>query len=470
MIRLFHQNIRLPFLLLGLTEITAFATSVYVGTNLRLYKELEAGINIVEELDPLLPRIFIFAAIMVISMMAMGLYTPDHVRLRTEGLLLRIAAGYLIGTVILSLVFYIIPELHVGRGIFMISTFVSLGLIFSLRFVFLQMIDRDRLKRRVLVYGSGVRAQRIAQFLQSPEPRPGLKVLGFVHVAGDREILDPALIRHPKSSLVDFAKTRKVDEIVVAVDDRRTSFPVDDLLDCRMQGIEVRDVPTFLERETGKISLELITPSWLIFSDGFRRSTLSVYTKTAFDMVASSVLFLLTLPVMILTAIAIKLDNGWKARVLYRQVRVGQAEKNFEIYKFRSMIENAESNGQARWAEISDPRITRVGAIIRKFRIDELPQIINVLRGEMSFVGPRPERPEFVEALRRKFPYYSERHHVKPGITGWAQLKYPYGDTDRDALEKLKYDLYYAKHYRLLFDLLILILTVEVILFRKGAR
>jgi lipopolysaccharide/colanic/teichoic acid biosynthesis glycosyltransferase len=207
-----------------------------------------------------------------------------------------------------------------------------------------------------------------------------------------------------------------VDEIVVAVDDRRTSFPIDDLLDCRMKGIDVRDVPTFLERETGKISLELITPSWLIFSDGFRRSTLSVYTKTAFDMAASSVLFLLTLPVMILTAIAIKLDNGWKAHVLYRQVRVGQAEKHFEIYKFRSMVANAESNGQAQWAEINDPRVTRVGAIIRKFRIDELPQIINVLRGEMSFVGPRPERPEFVETLRKKFPYYSERHHVKPGI------------------------------------------------------
>ncbi len=470
MIRLLYQNIRLPFLLLGLTEIMAFATSVYVGTNLRLNQELGMGISISNELDPFLLRTLIFAVIMVISMMAMGLYTPDHVRLRAEGILLRIAAAYLIGTVILSLIFYIIPELHVGRGIFMISTIVSLGLVVSLRFVFLQTIDRDRLKRRVLVYGSGARAQRIAQYLQSAEQKPGLKVLGFVHVEGDRDILDPALIRYPKSSLVDFAKKRRVDEIVVAVDDRRISFPIDDLLECRMKGIDVRDLPTFLERETGKISLELITPSWLIFSDGFRHSSLSVYIKTTFDLFLSSVLFLLTLPVMILTAIAIKLEGGWKGRVLYRQVRVGQAERHFEIYKFRSMVENAESDGQAQWAAVNDPRVTRVGAIIRKFRIDELPQILNVLRGEMSFVGPRPERPEFIEALRKKFPYYSERHHVKPGITGWAQLKYPYGDTDRDAMEKLKYDLYYAKHYSLLFDLLILILTVEVILFRKGAR
>lgn len=468
--RFFPRDLRFSFLLLGIAEIAAFVSSGYLGAHLRLFVELGRVAILPEELEYFGLRLFVFTLTMFVSLVAMGLYTRDHLRLPLESIFLRIATGYFVGIVMLSVIFYVIPELYVGRGISMISNILSFLLISSLRFAFLQVIDQDPLKRRVLIYGSGSRAKYIEQYLLSPDKNPGIKVLGFIHAEGDRNVVESQFIMHPKGSLLEFAKQSNVDEIVVAVDDRRANFPIDDLLGCRMLGINVNDLPTFFENETSKVSLELITPSWLIFSNGFKHSALSVHIKAAFDVLTAAVLFILTLPIMVLTALAIKIESGWRSSVLYRQVRVGQADKHFEILKFRSMVENAESDGKAQWAKKDDPRVTRVGDVIRKFRIDELPQIINVLRGDMSFVGPRPERPEFVQTFTKKFPYYGERHHVKPGVTGWAQLCYPYGDTDKDALEKLKFDLYYAKNYSLLFDLLILILTVEVILFRKGSR
>jgi sugar transferase (PEP-CTERM system associated) len=260
-----------------------------------------------------------------------------------------------------------------------------------------------------------------------------------------------------------------IDEIVVAMDDRRRNFPIAELLQCRLKGVDITDVVTFLERETGKVHLDVLNPSWLIFGEGFRRDTWRRIEERLFDVVSSSLLLIVTSPVLLLTTLAVWVDSGLRGPVFYRQVRVGYAGRNFEVIKFRSMRVDAEKNG-AIWATPGDNRVTRVGSVIRKLRIDELPQIVNVLKGDMSFVGPRPERPEFVARLAETIPYYSERHWVKPGITGWAQLCYPYGASERDAIEKLQYDLYYVKNHSLLFDIMVLAQTVEVVLLGKGAR
>jgi sugar transferase (PEP-CTERM system associated) len=254
------------------------------------------------------------------------------------------------------------------------------------------------------------------------------------------------------------------------MDDRRAGFPMDELLECRLEGVDIVELVTFLERETGKVRLDILNPSWMIFSEGFRQGRIHTSLERAFDVLASLTLLVVAAPLMLLTMIAIKLTEGPRASIFYRQVRVGQYGKPFKLLKFRSMREDAERDGKAQWAQKNDTRVTRIGGFIRMTRIDELPQILNVLRGEMSFVGPRPERPEFVEQLNERIPYYRERHSIKPGITGWAQLCYPYGSSESDAIEKLQYDLFYVKNHSLLFYLAILVQTVEVIVWRKGAR
>jgi len=254
------------------------------------------------------------------------------------------------------------------------------------------------------------------------------------------------------------------------MDDRRGNLPIRDLLDCKLRGIDVIDLLEFLERETGKIHIDLVNPGWLIFSPGFRITRFRRITKRWVDFVLGLVALAVFWPFMLVIAIAIKIEDGLDASVIYRQRRVGYRGRVFNVFKFRSMREDAEADGKAKWAEMNDMRVTKVGAVIRKFRLDELPQIFNVLAGQMSIVGPRPERPEFVTELEEQIPYYSERHTVKPGVTGWAQLKYSYGASKEDAEEKLRYDLYYVKNHSLMLDLMIILQTAEVILWGKGAR
>jgi sugar transferase (PEP-CTERM system associated) len=270
--------------------------------------------------------------------------------------------------------------------------------------------------------------------------------------------------------LFDLCERNDVDEVVVAMEDRRRNFPLRELLECRLAGIDVTELLTFLERETGRVRLDVLNPSWMIFGPGFRRDPVRLFSSRALDLVASLLIVTVSMPVMLATALAIKLEDGWSAPIFYRQARVGRGGRVFELLKFRSMRLDAEIDGQARWAEKDDPRITRIGRFIRKARIDELPQILNVLGGNMGFVGPRPERPQFVNELAQTIPYYVERHCVKPGITGWAQLCYQYGSSAQDAIEKLQYDLYYIKNNSLLFDLSILLQTVEVVFMGNGAR
>jgi sugar transferase (PEP-CTERM system associated) len=410
----------------------------------------------------------VLAGCVMVAAIAMGLFSR-RLRDRTVGVVLRIGVSVTAGAILGGLLLYVSPNHRpTWTEIF---GFIGIGLISLtiVRVVAHGLIDEDILKRKVLVYGAGNNAARILALRRRNDQR-GFRVVGFVPSRNEERVVPEDKLVKKDASLVATAAAMEIDEIVVAMDDRRQQFPLKDLLDCRLAGIEVIELASFFERETGKVYLDILIPSWMIFGSGFRRDIIRRYSETAFDVVASFALLLLALPIMALTVLAIKLEEGLSAPVLYGQPRVGYAGKVFRVLKFRSMRVDAEKDGRARWATANDDRVTRVGRFIRKVRIDELPQLFNVLTGRMSFVGPRPERPEFVKQLNESIPYYDVRHAVKPGITGWAQLCYPYGASEQDATEKLQYDLYYVKNHSLVFDILILLQTVEVILFGKGAR
>jgi sugar transferase (PEP-CTERM system associated) len=322
-------------------------------------------------------------------------------------------------------------------------------------------------RRRVLIVGVGKLAAEI-EYMMSRQPRPTSEVVGYVALGKERPEIPQTRIRPLENTLVDLARGQDVAEIVVALADRRGAS-LQPLLEARMEGITITSYLSFWERETRRVHLQALDPSWLIFSDGFRMGTLTnAFLKRSLDIAVSVTLLVFTLPTLVLAAIAIRLDSPGAA--LYRQERVGKNGKLFTIYKFRTMRADSESSGIPQWAAIRDPRITRVGWFLRMSRIDELPQILNVLRGDMSFVGPRPERPFFVDTLCSSIPYYSERHRVRPGITGWAQINYVYGASIEDTKVKLSYDLYYIKNYSFLFDLLIILSTAEAVFLKGGAR
>jgi len=293
-------------------------------------------------------------------------------------------------------------------------------------------------------------------------------VVGYVPVGVQPVRVPEALQVRTDMGLLQLAQWLRIDEVVVAPDERRGELPMDEMLSCAQRGVAVSDLSTFFEREAGMVKLNVADPSWLAFSGGFDHSMPRRLTKRFFDLLAATALLLIAWPAMVLVALCIWMESG--RPVLYRQIRVGENGRHFELVKFRSMRADAEGDGVARWASQRDDRSTRVGRFIRMSRLDELPQLFNVLRGDMSFVGPRPERPHFVDMLSLEIRYYNVRHCVKPGLTGWAQLRYPYGASVRDAEEKLTFDLFYVKNQGLVFDLMILLQTVEVVLFRRGAR
>ena len=321
-------------------------------------------------------------------------------------------------------------------------------------------------RRRVLVLGAGARARRIRKLAERPES--GFSVVGYIAMSPGQGTLEQAI---PRSAIADLSRHVQdlgASEVVLALEERRNALPLKDLLRIKTAGVHVNDFSSFIERETGRVDLDTLNPSWLIFSDGFSSGRmLSSAAKRAFDVVVSGVLLLLTFPVIALFALIVKLDSHGPA--FFRQRRIGLYGEPFELIKLRSMRTDAEKGG-AKWAEKNDPRVTRVGKFIRTLRIDELPQGWSVLCGRMSFVGPRPEVPALVDDLEDKLPFYAERHMVKPGITGWAQVNYPYGASVEDARAKLEYDLYYAKNYTPFLDLLILLQTLRVVLWPEGAR
>ncbi len=323
-------------------------------------------------------------------------------------------------------------------------------------------------RSRVLIFGAGPAAQVVGQTLAHADPN--VDIVGYLAGPNEAEVAVPrALVLPPAPSLTDAARRLSVDEIVVALTERRSgSMPLRELLDCKLAGVKVYDLATHFEKRLGQIRIDYVKSGWLIFGDGFNQGALRSFIKRGFDVTASVILLLLAAPVMALTALAIKLDS--RGPVFYRQERTGQDGRAFMVMKFRSMRTDAEGDGKPRWASLQDDRVTAVGNVIRRLRVDELPQLINVLLGEMSLVGPRPERPYFVEQLTEKIPYFAVRHSVKPGVTGWAQVRYQYGATVEDAQEKLQYDLYYVKNHSLFLDLVVLFETVGVVLTGKGAR
>jgi sugar transferase (PEP-CTERM system associated) len=463
-IRIFQHYWHLHLAVLAVIEGVIFFFAPYAAAYLRFNSQPLAE----EMLGPMLPRGLVFAGVLFISMAAMGLYNSRQ-RSRLAGLIARVAASVFGGAMFITILFYLFPDLHIGRGALLISLVIAFSGSVIARIVFDTLVDEDLFKRRVLVYGSGRRGASIAR-LRRRSDRRGFVVIGYVPAEGDEGSEVPENEKLPTTvDLLTLCERHRVDEIVVAMDDRRRRFPMDQLLECRLEGVDILELVSFLERETGKVRLDLLNPSWMIFSEGFGRGRLHDTLERAFDILASFALLVVAAPIMVLTALAIKIVEGPKASIFYRQVRVGQYGRPFRLLKFRSMREDAEKNG-AQWAVKNDSRVTPIGAFTRLTRIDELPQILNVLRGEMSFVGPRPERPEFVGQLEERIPYYRERHTIKPGITGWAQLCYPYGSSEQDAIEKLQYDLFYVKNHSLLFYLAILVQTVEVIVWRKGAR
>lgn len=409
----------------------------------------------------------VFGSSILIMMTALGLFSVRQ-RFGMAGALLRITISVFIGGIVATLLLRLWPDLWLPRSVGVKATLLTWALVSAVRLAAGRLLDDDRLKPSVLVVGTGRRAVSISQ-LRRRSDRRGFVVAGYVSIPGEPALVPGERILGSQESLLQCAKKRDVDEIVVAMDDRRNNFPLRELLACRLAGIKVTELVAFLERETGKVYLDVLNPSWMIFGEGFNVGRWTQFWERGFDLVASLCLLVIASPFLIGGIIAIKIEEGLRAPVFYRQIRVGLNGEPFGVLKLRSMRINAEAAG-AQWAVKADPRVTRVGSFIRKVRIDELPQILNVLKGDMSFVGPRPERPEFVEKLIESIPYYSERHCVKPGITGWAQLCYPYGASEKDSLEKLQYDLYYIKNHGLVFDILILLQTVEVVLMSKGAR
>jgi sugar transferase (PEP-CTERM system associated) len=421
------------------------------------------------DLTEILARALLFAPVLSIAMAATGLYN-ERQRLSLGGLLTRVLVSSLGGMLVIAIVASLIPELAFDREALLAGVVLTGAGSAGCHYLLAKLADGHVFKKRIIVYGAGRRAASLIQ-KQADGSLGGFKVVGFIPAVGDEPSARSIARRiELRSSLLGYCREQEVTEIVVALDDSRASFPIEAFLECRLAGIEATDLTEFLERETGQVRIDLVHPNWMIFSEGFNRNALYSHLERMFDVLASLGLLALTWPVMLLAVIAIKIEDGPAAPVLYRQIRVGERGEPFRLFKFRSMREDAERDGRARWAAANDHRVTRVGRIIRKLRIDELPQIINVLNGEMSLVGPRPERPEFVSQLNTKIPLYRERHTIKPGITGWAQLCYPYGSNETDAAEKLQYDLFYVKNRTLLFYLAILVQTVEVILWGKGAR
>jgi sugar transferase (PEP-CTERM system associated) len=467
-IRLLGQHVYLSIAVLTATEAVVFFGSVYAAVMARFHVDLSAFPDIKELHGAVWPRALVFSAIMVLCLLAFGLYSARQ-RARFAGIVIRVAIALLAGFAVTGTLFYMIPTLWIGRGVDGLAAFGGLCGVVVSRLVFARVVDENIFKRRVLVYGAGATASAIAG-LRRRADRRGFFVVGFLPAHRDERGVSIDRIIDTQGSLVHLCQRLGVSEVVVAMDDRRRDFPVRELLQCRLAGVEVTEVLTFLERETGRVRIDVLNPSWMIFGAGFRRDPFQRLASRLVDLCGSLAVLPAALPFMIATALAIKLEDGWRAPVLYRQPRVGLGGRTFNVLKFRSMRTDAERDGRALWAQKRDPRVTRVGSFIRRVRIDELPQILNVLGGQMSLVGPRPERPQFVTQLAERIPYYLERHSVKPGITGWAQLCYPYGSSEQDALEKLQYDLFYIKNRTLLFDLAIILQTVEVVFLGKGAR
>jgi len=463
-IRFFRHYVPLNLLLLVLIEALILAGAIYAGVSARFFD----GGAIPDSLNPLLPKALTFTVVMLGLMTASGLYDLEW-QGGVRALLQRLGLSFGLGLVTMSLLFYFFPALLVGRGAFLLSFGLALLGILLSRALFIRWARVGALKTRALVIGTGSRAAHVESLLSKRGHASNTQVIGYLPMGGSHHFVDHARIVDTQESLPELAARLQINEIILAVRDRRGGgMPIQELLTCKLRGIRIVELSSFFERENGHLQIDSMNASWMILAEGFHQGIIRDTVKRLFDLLVSAIMLAITLPIMALTALMIKLESP--GPILYRQERVGQGGRSFTILKFRSMCVDAEKDGKPRWARQNDSRITLTGRCIRRTRIDELPQIFNVFFGDMSFVGPRPERPYFVQDLTQKIPYYGVRHTVKPGITGWAQVRYPYGATDEDAMHKLQYDLYYVKNHSLFLDFMILFQTAQVVLWGKGVR
>jgi sugar transferase (PEP-CTERM system associated) len=462
MIRLFKHYVPNAVLLLGLLDIILLVAAGELGWVLRAHQVGMAALPMTTRA----PQLLGYAAFIEVAMIAVGVYGADALQ-SLRYAMARLIVAISLGVIGLSVLYFLIPQISFWRSNLLYAMGMSVLLLVFLRILLGKTLGSQAFKRRIVVLGAGPRAARLK--VLSKAPGAGFAVVGYVSMSEANRVIPEAIARDAIYNLADHVVLLNASEVVLALEERRNALPLKDLLRVKTTGVHVNEISTFLERETGRVDLDSVNPSWLIFSDGFSSGRMvSSAFKRLFDIGASLLLLVLTLPLVLVTAIAIRFES--KGPAFYRQRRVGLYGVGFDVIKLRSMRQDAEVGGKAVWAEKDDPRITRIGRVIRKLRIDELPQCWSVLKGEMSFVGPRPERPQFVEDLEQKLPYYAERHMVKPGITGWAQINYPYGASIEDSRQKLEYDLFYAKNYSPFLDLLILLQTIRVVLFPAGAR
>jgi len=466
-VRVLNHYLHSKFLFLGCIEFCLLMLAVLAGVELKnsmpdSYAHLES---------PKL-QLIAFAIVMSCCSLAMGVYTCVF-REGLAGMVLRTVVSYFfLGTAILTVIYFLFPIYYLGQGVLVFSILFSLVFVLIVRVLFFKAVDLAQLTRRVVILGAGETAQAIIDRVVSSHSQFGFDLYGCIPCGQTDVHVGGKLLLEQPDDWRAFVLEHNVSEIVVAPDERRRNeggeLPIDALLDCKLSGTRVTDPLTFFERELLRVEVSMLRPSWALFSDGFVYSQVRDISKRIFDLSVASLILFLAWPFMLLTAIAVRLET--EGPILYKQIRVGLNGKEFSINKFRSMAQDAEKDGKAVWAQKNDARVTKVGAFIRNTRLDELPQLYNVFVGDMSFIGPRPERPQFVAELNETIPFYDARHRVKPGLMGWAQLKYPYGASVDDARNKLKYDLYYVKNHSFFIDILIVIQTVEVVLLGKGVH
>ena len=461
MIRLFKHYIPHAVMLLGILDFALLVVASEAAWQLRANQiGMDPG-PIEGRWIPLVGS----ASVVWLAMIAVGVYGPYALRsLRFAGARLLVAIS--LGIIALATIDWILPGETFWRSTLLYAMGLAIFVLVADRLLLNSFLGSSAFRRRVMVLGAGDRAQRLRDLSEKPES--GFVIVSYIAMGEPERVVEEAIAREAIHDLGRFVENLGVSEVVLALQERRNSLPLSDLLRIKTKGVHVNDFSSFLERETGRVDLDTVNPSWLIFSDGFSSGRmLSSAVKRLFDIVASIILLALTFPIILIFALIVKLDS--KGPAFFRQERIGLFGQPFHLIKLRSMRVDAEKDG-AKWAAENDDRITRVGRFIRKVRIDELPQTWSVLKGEMSFVGPRPEVPKFVNDLQKEIRFYQERHMVKPGITGWAQINYPYGASTEDSRKKLEYDLYYAKNYTPFLDFVILLQTVRVILWPEGAR
>ncbi|MBN2654288.1 MAG: TIGR03013 family PEP-CTERM/XrtA system glycosyltransferase [Nitrospirae bacterium] len=377
-----------------------------------------------------------------------------------------VGMSILLSFLLLSTFYYLFPYLMIKQDLF-ISSLAMFGLLQAgFHCAYLTATKSLRLTRRVLVLGTGALALKVSEAISESDRTH--KLVGFIKMSDKTTKVAEDMVLGTSKEIMNVVDREKIQRIVVAITERRGIFPVQEILKCKFNGVNITEAPNFYEEMTGKLLIENINPSWFIFCHSMQLSELRLMIKRITDIFVSIIAAAVFLPLVPFIALAVKLDS--KGDIFFRQKRVGNYGRVFTLYKFRTMRQDAEKGTGAVWAKEGDSRVTRIGRFLRKSRLDEIPQIYNILKGEMSIIGPRPERPEFIEGLSKVISFYTERHSVKPGLTGWAQVRYPYGASVEDAIEKLRYDLYYIKNLSIMFDLGIILETIKVMLFGKGAR